>query len=223
MIVSRLALASRAACTYGRSRPWSASVAHEPGEAAPTGQPEHENQDQPSIVDHPAPEQHVDDDHGDRLGHVRDLHQRPADALAGRNLVAALWPISAMGLCLVAVQLRYACDVLQEYAPADFVKTARGKGAGSWQAGPHVFRHTAVPLVTVFFTDMLGMVVLGVFVVEFIVGIPGLGELTIDAVLAQTLPLVLSLAVLTVLAGVLANFAQDVAYVLSDPRVEFDE
>lgn len=154
------------------------------------------------------------------LGTVR-IYDRSKGALVGRNLIAALWPITAMGVFLIAVQLRYAGDVLKEYASADFVKTARAKGGGSWQVGRHIFRQTAIPLLTTFFTDMLGMVVLGVFVVEYIIGIPGLGELTLDALLSQNLPLILSLAMLTVLIGILANFAQDVAYMLFDPRVKF--
>jgi peptide/nickel transport system permease protein len=158
----------------------------------------------------------------DVVGTVR-IYDRSVGAFAARNLLAALWPATAMGLFLVAVQLRYAGDILQQYASADFVRMARAKGAGSWRVGRHVFRHTAIPLVTVFFTDMLGMVILGVFVVEYIIGVPGLGELTIEAVLEQDLPLVISLAVLTVLAGVVANFAQDVAYMLFDPRVEFED
>lgn len=156
------------------------------------------------------------------LGTVR-IYDRSVGPFATRNLLAAVWPVAAMGLYLFAVQLRYAGDLLQEYAGADFVKTARAKGGSSVQVGRHIFRNTAIPLLTVFFTDMLGMVVVGVFLVEYIVGIPGLGELTIEAVLQQNFPLIVSLAVLTVLVGVLANFAQDVAYTLFDPRVEFGE
>ncbi|WP_227134686.1 ABC transporter permease [Halorubellus salinus] len=151
------------------------------------------------------------------------IYDRAEGAFSARNLKAALWPTPVMALFLAAIQLRYAGDILEQYASADFVRVARAKGAGSWQVGRHIFRHTAIPLLTVFFTDMLGMLVLSVFVVEYIFGVPGIGELTIEAILAQDLPLVLALVVLTVLTGVLANFVQDIAYLLYDPRVDLHD
>jgi len=158
----------------------------------------------------------------ERVGTVR-IYDRSVAAFARRNLLAALWPTSVMALFLTAVQLRYAGDSLQQYADADFVRLVRAKGAGTWTVGRHVFRQAAIPLVTVFLTDMLGTVLLAVFVLEYVFGVPGLGELVIEAVLAQQLPVVLGIAVLIVLTGVLANYAQDVAYMLFDPRVEFDD
>lgn len=143
--------------------------------------------------------------------------------LSLRNLQATVWPASVMGLYLFAVQLRYSGEELREYLSAEFVKTARAKGAGVWRVGRHIFRNAAIPLLTLFFTDMLGMMTVGVFVVEFVTHVPGVGELAMNAVLDQNLALVFSLALLSVLAGVFINFLQDVAYALFDPRVEFDE
>ena len=153
---------------------------------------------------------------------VLRIYDRASGAFTERNLAAALWSTAVMTLFLLAVQLRYAGDILKQYASEDFVKVARAKGGGSWQVGRHVFRQTAIPMVSVFFTELLGTVVLAVFVVEYIFGVPGVGELTIEAVLAQNLPLVLTLAGLVVLTGVLANYLQDVAYMIYDPRVEFE-
>lgn len=140
-----------------------------------------------------------------------------------RNLQGAVWPAAIMGVYLLAIQLHYAGEELQQYVSETFVKTARAKGAPRLRIGRHIFRNTAIPLLTVFFTDMFGMVVVGIFVVEYITHVPGLGELMITAVIGADLPLMLGLTVLAVLVGVLTNFAQDVAYLLYDPRVEFEE
>lgn len=156
------------------------------------------------------------------LGTVR-IYDRSLGALHRRNLVAAVWPTASMALYLLAVQLLYAGEFLREHARSAFVKTARAKGATDWRVGRHLFRNTAVPLLTLFFTDMLGMVLVGVFAVEHVVGVPGLADLLITAVIGQDLPLVLSFAVVFVLLSVLANFFQDVVYALFDPRVEFEE
>ncbi|MFB6151798.1 MAG: ABC transporter permease subunit [Haloarculaceae archaeon] len=150
------------------------------------------------------------------------LYDHGQGALAPHNLVAAAWPMAPMGLYLFAIQSRYAGDLLAEYATADFVKTARMKGAGTWAVGRHILRTNVIPLSTLFFTDMLGLVVVGVVAVEYVVGTPGIGQLTVEAVVSRDAPLVLTLSVLTVVVGVLANFLQDLAYLQFDPRVEFD-
>lgn len=158
-----------------------------------------------------------------RLFDTVRIYHRAEGALSPLNLRAALWPMVPMGVYLLAVQSRYTGDLLGEYASAEFVKTARMKGGGTWSVARHMFRNNAIPLLTLFFTDMLGMVVVGIVAVEYVVGAPGIGELTIDAVVARDVRLVLSLSVLTVAVGVVANFVQDVAYLLADPRVAFDE
>jgi len=143
--------------------------------------------------------------------------------LSVRGLLAAVLPATVMTVYLLAIQLRYAGEELRQYASAEFVKTARAKGASTWRVGRHVFRNTAVPLVTLFFTDMFGMVVVGVFVVEYVTAAPGIGVLMTRAVLNDDVQLILAITLLTVLVGVVANFLQDLAYLLYDPRVEFGE
>lgn len=155
--------------------------------------------------------------------HTVRIYDPSVGAFHRRNLIAAIWPTASMALYLLAVQMRYTGDVLRDYAGAEFVKTARAKGASNWRVGRHVFRNTAIPLLTLFFTEMLGMLLVGIFAVEHIVGVPGFGDLLIGAVFGQDIPLLLSVAIIIVIAGVLANLLQDVAYLLYDPRVEIEE
>lgn len=157
-----------------------------------------------------------------RLG-LPQVYPAGTGPLSTRGLLAAFLPATVMTVYLLAIQLRYAGEELRQYASAEFVKTARAKGASTLGVGRHIFRNTAVPLLTLFFTDMFGMVVVGVFVVEFVTAAPGIGALMIEAVLDDNLQLILGITLLTVLVGVVANFLQDVAYLLYDPRVEFEE
>lgn len=155
----------------------------------------------------------------DLLGTVR-IYSYADGPFAVRNLIAAAWPGSAMAVYLLAIQLYYTGDRLQEYATEPFVKTARAKGAGTWRVGRHLFRNAVVPILTVFFTDLFGMVLIGVFVVEFVAGVPGVSELLIASVLERDLPLLLTLSIGIVLVGVTANLLQDIGQLLADPRVE---
>jgi peptide/nickel transport system permease protein len=151
------------------------------------------------------------------------IYHRALSPLAPTNLRAAVWPAVPMAMYLFAVQSRYAGDLLGEDATADFVKTARMKGAGAWAVGRHLFRHSGIPLLTVILTDMLGPTIVSIVTVEYVVGTPGIGELLIEALVHNETRLVVALAVFIVLIGVLANFIEDLAYLLFDPRVSPDD
>lgn len=146
-----------------------------------------------------------------------------AGALSARGLPAAALSATVMTFYLLAIQLRYAGEELRQYASAEFVKTARAKGASTLRVGRHVFQNTAVSLLTLFFTDMFGTVVVGVFVIEFVTGAPGIGALMIEAVLGSDIQLILGITLFIVLVGVVANFLQDIAHLLHYPQVEFGE
>ncbi|USZ67959.1 ABC transporter permease [Halorussus salilacus] len=146
-----------------------------------------------------------------------------AGPLAPGNLQAAVFPATVMGLYLFGIQLRYAGAELGEYASAEFVKTARGKGSSVWRVGRHMLRNAVVPLASVFFTDLFGMVLLAVYVVEVIASVPGLGGLTVNVMTGgHDLPLMLGVVLLPALVGVVANFLRDVGYALFYPRVELE-
>lgn len=139
------------------------------------------------------------------------------------NLTAAVWPFLSMAGFLFAVQLHYAGEQLRAYASDPFVKTARAKGLSDWRTGWHLFRNTAVTLLSVLLTDLYGMVLVAVFAVEFATKTPGIGTLIATATIEADLAALLGLTVALALVGVLTTFAEDLAYALTDPRVEFDE
>jgi peptide/nickel transport system permease protein len=142
---------------------------------------------------------------------------------SSENLTAAVWPFLAMAGFLFAAQLHYAGEQLRAYASEPFVKTARAKGLSDWRTGWHLFRNTAVTLLSVLLTDMYGTVLVAVFAVEFATKTPGIGTLIARATIEADLALLLGLALALALVGVLATFAEDLAYAVTDPRVEFDE
>jgi peptide/nickel transport system permease protein len=104
---------------------------------------------------------------------------------------------------------------------ADYVRTARAKGlADLLVLVRHVLRNAAVPIVTVI---GLGIAVLigGVVVTESVFSIPGLGRLTVDAVLARDYPTVQAVVLLFSLTYVIINLIVDLAYTFLDPRIRY--
>jgi peptide/nickel transport system permease protein len=147
-------------------------------------------------------------------------YQPLADGVAGfvSHLVLPTLALSVVHVALIARITRASTlDALSE----DFIRTARAKGL----RGPailvrHALRNAAVPVVTVIGLGF-ALLVGGVVVTESVFAIPGLGRLTVDAVLARDYPTVQGVILLFALVYVLLNLAIDVAYLWLDPRIRY--
>jgi peptide/nickel transport system permease protein len=103
----------------------------------------------------------------------------------------------------------------------DYIRTARAKGLSNRVVlMRHALRNAAVPIVTVIGIGV-ALLIGGVVVTESVFSIPGLGRLTVDAVLSRDYPTVQAVILLFSLAYVLINLLVDVAYTLLDPRIRY--
>jgi peptide/nickel transport system permease protein len=84
----------------------------------------------------------------------------------------------------------------------------------------HALRNAAVPIVTVIGIG-IALLIGGVVVTESVFSIPGLGRLTVDAVLARDFPTVQALGLLFSLTSVMVNLLIDLSYTLFDPRIRY--
>ena len=147
-------------------------------------------------------------------------YQRIADGLGG-CLERLILPSLTLAVIYVALIARITRGSVLEVLGADYVRTARAKGlADVGVLLRHVLRNAAVPIVTVI---GLGVALLigGVVVTESVFAIPGLGRLTVDAVLARDYPTVQAVVLLFSLAYVLINLLVDLTYTVLDPRIRY--
>ena len=107
-------------------------------------------------------------------------------------------------------------EVLQE----DYIRTARAKGLGVLAGLGHALRNAAVPIAT---TVGVGIALLigGVVVTESVYGIPGLGRLTVDAVLARDFPTIQGVILFFSFLYVMINLLVDLSYLIFDPRIRY--
>jgi peptide/nickel transport system permease protein len=146
-----------------------------------------------------------------------------------RSLTSGLWPflqriilptctLSFIYVALIARMTRAAMlDVLGE----DYVRTARAKGIG--ETGVllrHALRNAAVPIITVIGSGF-ALLISGVVVTESVFNLPGIGRLTVDAVLARDYPVIQAMILLTSVICIAVNLLIDVAYTLLDPRIRY--
>jgi peptide/nickel transport system permease protein len=106
-------------------------------------------------------------------------------------------------------------DVLEE----DYIRTARAKGVSEPRViYRHALRAALTPVVTQLGIDF-GTLLGGVIVVENIFGLPGLGQMAVQSVLQQDLPVVIGTIIVAATFIVVANILVDITYGLLDPRV----
>jgi peptide/nickel transport system permease protein len=130
-------------------------------------------------------------------------------------------PALTLSVIYVALIARITRTSVLEVMNEDYIRTARAKGQTERRVlMRHALANAAVPIVTVI---GLGVALLigGVVVTESVYTIPGLGRLTVDAVLARDYPTIQAVILLFSFAYVLINLAVDVAYTFLDPRIRY--
>ncbi|MFN6251572.1 MAG: ABC transporter permease [Acetobacteraceae bacterium] len=130
-------------------------------------------------------------------------------------------PTVALGLVYTALIARITRATMLETLNEDFIRTARAKGLGEPRVLIlHSLKNASVPIVTTIGTG-LALLIGGVVVTESVFAVPGIGRLTIDAVLQRDYPVIQG--VILVVAGVyvLVNLLIDLTYSLLDPRIRY--
>jgi peptide/nickel transport system permease protein len=130
-------------------------------------------------------------------------------------------PSLTLSVIYVALIARITRTSVLEVLGEDYIRTARAKGLPrSTVLMRHALRNAAVPIVTVIGIG-IALLIGGVVVTESVFSIPGLGRLTVDAVLARDYPTVQAVILLFSLVYVLLNLLVDVAYTFLDPRIRY--
>ncbi|MGH7324431.1 MAG: ABC transporter permease [Candidatus Rokuibacteriota bacterium] len=147
-------------------------------------------------------------------------YQRLADGVGG-FLQRLVLPSFTLAIIYVALIARITRASVLEVLGADHVRTARAKGLAEMPVLlRHVLRNAAVPIVTVIGFGV-ALLIGGVVVTESVFAIPGLGRLTVDAVLARDYPTVQAVVLLFSAVYVLINLIVDLTYTVLDPRIRY--
>ena len=131
-------------------------------------------------------------------------------------------PAMVLGISLTAGVMRYSRSSMLDTMNKDYIKTARSKGLPEWRVNlVHGFRVALTPVI-VLIGFRLPTLIGGSVVIETIFRWPGVGSAFATAVRAQNYPLVMMIALFSVIAVLLASFFVDIATALLDPRVKLD-
>jgi peptide/nickel transport system permease protein len=146
-----------------------------------------------------------------------------------RRLAEGFWPflqhliLPALTLSVIYVALiaRVTRASVLEALGEDYIRTARAKGLPELRVlVRHALANAAVPIVTVIGIG-IALLIGGVVVTESVYAIPGLGRLTVDAVLSRDFPTIQGVILFFSLVYVLVNLLVDLSYVFFDPRIRY--
>lgn len=130
-------------------------------------------------------------------------------------------PWLALGMIYMALISRITRASVSEALTEDFVRTARAKGLSEFEVlTRHALPNAAVPIVTIIGIGFASLIS-GVVVTETVFAIPGLGSLTVDAVLNRDFPVVQGLVLFFGFSYVFINLLVDLSYIFLDPRIRY--
>lgn len=135
-----------------------------------------------------------------------------------RNIIM---PAVALGMVYVALIARITRASVMEVLNEDYIRTARAKGLASTTILiRHALKNAAVPIVTIIGIG-IALLIGGVVVTESVFNIPGLGRLTVDAILRRDYPIIQGLILVFSGVYVLVNLLIDISYTFLDPRIRY--
>jgi peptide/nickel transport system permease protein len=144
------------------------------------------------------------------------IHKSVGDFI--RHLVL---PTMTLGLVYTALLARITRATMLEILNEDYIRTARAKGlTESRVLVLHALKNASVPIITTIGTG-LALLIGGVVVTESVFAIPGIGRLTIEAVLQRDYPVIQGVILVIASVYVVVNLLIDLSYSLFDPRIRF--
>ena len=138
---------------------------------------------------------------------------------AAKNLKTMLMPAVTLALSLSAPIARQTRSAMLDTLSQDYVMTAKAKGQSEVKIYlVHALRNALVPVITAI-TSQINSMVGGVFVIETLFLLPGMGKSMVDAIFQRDYPIVMGIAMVVVTCIIIINLITDIVYVFIDPRI----
>ncbi len=132
-------------------------------------------------------------------------------------------PSLTLGLAMAAVYVRMIRASLIESSGQDFIKAAQARGISPARIFfRHMFRHSLVPLITVF-SESIGSLLGGTVVIEVLFAYPGLGKWIVDAIAARDYPIIQGYTLFMAVFIVCINMAVELSYRWINPEIALKE
>lgn len=131
-------------------------------------------------------------------------------------------PVTVLAVSLAGSNIRYIRSSFLEILQQDYLRTARAKGIGYkrviWK---HAMRNALLPIVTVIGMQ-IPMLFGGAVIIEQVFSWPGLGLMTMTAIMGRDYPVIMGVCLLSAVVVLVSNLVTDILYALVDPTIQLN-
>lgn len=131
-------------------------------------------------------------------------------------------PVTVLAVSLAGSNIRYIRSSFLEILQQDYLRTARAKGIGYkrviWK---HAMRNALIPIVTVIGMQ-IPMLFGGAVIIEQVFSWPGLGLMTMTAIMGRDYPVIMGVCLLSAVVVLVSNLITDILYALVDPTIQLN-
>jgi peptide/nickel transport system permease protein len=130
-------------------------------------------------------------------------------------------PSIALGTVYMALIARITRAAMLDVLAQDYIRTANAKGlAPRTVLSRHALKNAGIPIITVIGIGV-ALLISGAIVTETVFAIPGIGRLTVDAILRRDYPIIQGVTLIFSGVYVIVNLIVDLSYTVIDPRIRY--
>lgn len=131
-------------------------------------------------------------------------------------------PVLVLSVSMAGTNIRYIRSAMLEILDKDYLRTARAKGLPKFQViNVHGLRNALIPIVTIVGLQ-IPMLFGGAVIVEQIFSWPGLGLITMSAIINRDYPVIMGVCLMSAIVVLVANIITDILYAVVDPTIRYD-
>jgi len=130
-------------------------------------------------------------------------------------------PVIVLATSMAGTNIRYIRSAVLEILQQDYLRTARSKGIGSFKViNKHALRNALISIVTVIGME-IPVLFGGAVIIEQVFSWPGLGLMTMSAIINRDYPVIMGVCLLSAIVVLLANLITDLLYAVVDPTIQY--
>ncbi len=138
-----------------------------------------------------------------------------------RSIVSLTLPAVSLGSVVAAEMMRQLRSSMLEVLQDEYIQTARAKGLAEFIVVlKHALRNALIPVVTLLGLR-IGRLIGGLVIIEVVFSLPGIGQMLMNAVIFQDIPVLQSGVLLVALSVTILNLLADISYSFLDPRIRY--
>jgi peptide/nickel transport system permease protein len=144
-----------------------------------------------------------------------------ANSGPGDVAVHMIMPVIVLAISMAGTNIRYIRSAMLEILQQDYLRTARAKGIGRFKViNKHALRNAMIPVITVFGME-IPVLFGGAIIVEQVFSWPGLGLMTMNAIINRDYPVIMGVSLVAAVVVLLGNLLTDILYAVVDPTIQY--